>query len=115
MQGQRGTGFQGRSAALHPGQPISPASSNCSACDALATTITDDVSIHACHGFLPRRLREGVDWCGGQRVLGRRRHDHADEHRPVIPPMNQQPPQRCDLPFRRTAGFLCTMVVQIIG
>jgi hypothetical protein len=29
--------------------------------------------------------------------------------------MNQQPPQRCDLPFRRTAGFLCTMVVQIIG
>ena len=37
----------GRSAALHPGQPMSPASSICSASDALATTITDDVSIHA--------------------------------------------------------------------
>jgi len=66
------------------------------------------VSYHAGSG-------KGVDSCVGQRVLGRRRHDHADEHRPVIPPMNQQPPQRCDLPFRRTAGFLCTMVVQIIG
>jgi len=29
--------------------------------------------------------------------------------------MNQQPPQRCDLPFVRTAGFLGTMVVQIIS
>src|SRR5664279_277651 len=49
----------GRSVALHPGQPMSPASSICSASDPLATTITDDVSIHACHGFIPRRLREG--------------------------------------------------------
>ena len=105
----------GRSAALHPGQPMSPASSICSASDALATTITDDVSIHACHGFLPRRLREGVNSCGGQRVLGRRRHDHADEHRLVNAPMNQQPRQRCDRPFIRAAGFLVTVMVQIIS
>ena len=66
------------------------------------------VSYHA--GF-----REGVNWCGGQRVLGRRRHDHADEHRSVTPPMTQGPRQRCDRSFRRVAGFLVTVMVQIIS
>jgi len=59
--------------------------------------------------------REGVNSCGGQRVLGRRRHDHADEHRLVNAPMNQQPRQRCDRPFIRAAGFLGTVMVQIIS
>ena len=60
-------------------------------------------------------LREGVDWCGGQRVLGRRRHDRADERRSVAPPMNQLPRQRRDRPFIRAAGFLGTVMVQIIS
>ena len=59
--------------------------------------------------------REGVNSCGGQRVLGRRRRDHADEHRLVNAPMNQQPRQRCDRPFIRAAGFLGTVMVQIIS
>jgi hypothetical protein len=94
---------------------MSPASSSCSASDALATTITDDVSIHACNDFLPRRLREGVNWRCGQRVLGRHRHNRADERRSVAPPMNQEPRQRWDRPFVRAAGFLVTVMVQIIS
>ena len=94
---------------------MSPASSSCSASDALATTITDDVSNHACDAFLPRRLREEADWCCGQGVLGSRRHDCADKHRPVVAPMTQGPRQRRDRPFVRAAGFLGTMVVQIIS
>ena len=66
------------------------------------------ISYHA--GF-----REGVDSCGGQRVLGRRRHDHADERRSIAPPTNQGPRQRRDRPFRRAAGFLVTVMVQIIS
>ena len=51
----------------------------------------------------------------GSEVLGRRRHDRADEHRLVIAPMNHRPRQRWDRPFRRTAGFLGTVMVQIIS
>ncbi len=59
--------------------------------------------------------QEPGDWCCGHRVLSLGRHDYADAHRPVIAAMNQEPPQRCDRLFRRAAGFLGTMVVQIIG
>src|SRR5664279_2847750 len=94
---------------------MSPASSNCSASDALATTITDDVSIHACNDFLPRRLREGVDWCCRQRVLGRRRHDCADERDPSPADETRNRDKGCDRPFASPAGFLGTVMVQIIS
>src|SRR5664279_2735307 len=55
------------------------------------------------------------DWRCGQGVLGLCRHDIPDADRPVIAPMYQEPPQRYDRPCRRTAGFLGTMVVQVIG
>ena len=67
-----------------PSRPLTHASStSCSASDAWSPR-----SATTSPSGPPRKA---VDWCCGQRVLGRDRHDFAVEHRPVTAPINQEP------------------------
>jgi hypothetical protein len=60
-------------------------------------------------------LREGVNWRCRQRVLGRRRHDCADERRSVAPPMNSRAAATLGRAVRPRRRFLVTVMVQIIS